>query len=317
MEIILDPDLEALVQQAKLANPNPPHLADVPLEMLRAGYVMQAQMQALQGLECEQVYDTTIIRDGCTVPARVYRAQQAPALQSGLIYIHGGGFTIGGLDTHDSLCRQFAIEAGLTVVSLDYRLAPEHKFPAAVDDCIAATRWILANAQSLGMQADKIGIAGDSAGGTLSATVCNELNRSGETMPTCQLLIYPATRTVDFETPSRRELAEGVTLDKRMIDFFNEMYFGGVALDTADTRLSPALSDSLQGVPPAHVITAQYDPLRDEGEEYSQLLAAVGVAASYHCYPGLMHNFVTQTAAVPAANKAVQDCVGFLVEQLK
>ncbi|NCF45830.1 MAG: alpha/beta hydrolase fold domain-containing protein [Proteobacteria bacterium] len=317
MEINLDPDLEALVQQAKLANPNPPHLADVPLEMLRAGYVMQAQMQALQGLQCEQVYDTTIAQDGCTVPARVYRAQQAPALQPGLIYIHGGGFTIGGLDTHDSLCRQFAIAAGITVVSLDYRLAPEHKFPAAVDDCLAATRWILANARSLGMQADKIGIAGDSAGGTLSATVCNELNRMGEATPACQLLIYPATRTVNFETQSRRELAQGVTLDKRMIDFFNEMYFGGVELDTADARLSPALSHDLQGVPPAHVITAQYDPLRDEGEEYSRLLAAAGVAASYHCYPGLMHNFVTQTAVVAAANEAVKDCVGFLRKQLK
>ena len=316
MEIELDPHLAIVVEKAQQANPNPPHPADIPVDLFRAGYVLQAQTQALQRLICEEVYDSMIDNDGCSVPVRVYRAQQTPALQPGLIFIHGGGFTIGNLDSHDSLCRQFALQAGITVVALDYRLAPENKFPAAVDDCLAATRWILGNAEALGLRADKIAIGGDSAGGNLSAVVCNELNQSAEALPACQLLIYPGVRLVDFQTESRQQLETGVTLDKRTIDHFNDMYVGGLDIDPNDPRLCPALAPALKGAPTAHVITAEYDPLRDEGEEYYQLLSAAGVTATYHCYPGLMHNFVMQTAVVPAANEAVLDCARFLKEQL-
>ena len=316
MNINLAPDLAAIVAQAKSANPNPPHPADIPLEVFRAGYVMQGRLQATQGLHCDTVYDTSIESDACVVPVRVYRAKGSQAAAPGLIFIHGGGFTIGNLDSHDSLCRQLAIEASVTVIALDYRLGPEHKFPAAVEDCLAATRWILANAAALQLQANKIAIGGDSAGGNLSAVICNELNKANEPMPTCQLLIYPATRTVNFATPSRQALASGVTLDKRLIDFFNDMYFGDVDIDLKDPRLCPALAQKLSGAPPAHIITAEYDPLRDEGEEYSQLLAAAGVAATYRCYEGLMHNFILQTAVVALADQAVSDCASFLRQQL-
>ena len=316
MDINLDPDLTVIVEQAKSANPNPPHPADIPLEVLRAGYVMQGQLQATRGLHCETVYDTAIESDACVVPVRVYRAKESQAAAPGLIFIHGGGFTIGNLDSHDSLCRQLAIEASVTVIAIDYRLAPEHKFPAAVEDCLAATRWILANAAALQLQANKIAIGGDSAGGNLSAVICNELNKANEPMPTCQLLIYPATRTVDFTTPSRQALASGVTLDKRLIDFFNDMYFGDTDIDLKDPRLCPALAQKLSGAPPAHIITAEYDPLRDEGEEYSQLLSAAGVPATYRCYEGLMHNFILQTAVVALANQAVSDCANYLKQQL-
>ena len=316
MNVNLDPDLAAIVEKAKSENPNPPHPADIPLEVFRAGYVMQGQLQATQGLHCETVYDTAIESEACLVPVRVYRAKESQTEEPGLIFIHGGGFTIGNLDSHDSLCRQLAIEASVTVIALDYRLAPEHKFPAAVDDCLAATRWILSNATAFQLHADKIAIGGDSAGGNLSAVICNELNKANEPMPACQLLIYPATRTANFATQSRQALASGVTLDKRLIDFFNDMYFGGVDLDLKDPRLCPALAQKLSGAPTAHIITAEYDPLRDEGEEYSQLLSAAGVQATYRCYDGLMHNFILQTAVVALANQAVGDCVSFLKQQL-
>jgi acetyl esterase len=167
------------------------------------------------------------------------------------------------------------------------------------------------------LEPGKIAIAGDSAGGNLSAVVCNELNKAGEPMPACQILIYPATRMVNFETKSRRELDTGVTLDKRLIDYFNDMYLGGIDYDEEDPRLNPALVEELSGVPPAHIITAEYDPLRDEGEEYGRLLNQAGVAASYHCYEGLMHNFILQTAVVSAADRAVKDCADFLKHQLR
>ena len=317
MKIKLDSDLAAVVEAGRAKNPDAPHPADVPLDLLRTGYVLQGQLQATAGLQCETVYDTMIENDDCVVPARVYRARESKVLDPGLIFIHGGGFTIGDLDSHDSLCRQFAIEASVTVIALNYRLAPEHKFPAAVDDCLAATRHILANAETFRLQPGKIAIAGDSAGGNLSAVVCNELNKAGEPMPACQILIYPATRMVNFETESRRELDTGVTLDKRLIDYFNDMYLGGIDYEEEDPRLNPALVEELSGVPPAHIITAEYDPLRDEGEEYGRLLNQAGVAASYHCYEGLMHNFILQTAVVPAANRAVKDCAGFLRHQLQ
>lgn len=317
MNIKLDPDLAAVVEKATADNANPPHPADIPLNLFRAGYVLQGQQQATQGLKCETVYDTTIESNNCSVPVRVYRGQDSHGMQPGLIFMHGGGFAIGGLDSHDSLCRQLAIDASVTVIALDYRLAPEHKFPAAVDDCLAATRWILANPEVFGLEAEKIAIGGDSAGGNLSAVICNELNKAGEIMPACQLLIYPATRTINFETESRRELESGVTLDRRLIDHFNDMYIGGVEFDADDPRISPALAGEFKGAPPAHIITAEYDPLRDEGEEYSRLLADAGVEVSYRCYEGLMHNFVMQTAVVAAANEAVRDCAAFLRKQLK
>ena len=317
MKIKLDPDLAAVVEEGRVKNPDAPHPADVPLDLLRTGYVLQGQLQAKADLACQTVYETTIEHDDCVVPVRVYRAAESDVLDPGLIFIHGGGFTIGNLDSHDSLCRQFAIEASVTVIALNYRLAPEHKFPAAVDDCLAATRHILSSCETFRLQPGKIALAGDSAGGNLSAVVCNELNKAGEPTPACQILIYPATRMVNFETKSRRELDTGVTLDKRLIDYFNDMYLGGIDYDEDDPRLNPALVEDLSGLPPAHIITAEYDPLRDEGEEYGRLLNQAGVAASYHCYEGLMHNFILQTAVVSAADRAVKDCADFLKHQLQ
>lgn len=307
MDIKLDPELKAVTEAA--ANPDAPHAADVPLEMLRAGYVMISQAQGLPDIPCSSIEDMNVPGAAGEIGARAYVPETVPASPMPLlIFIHGGGFMIGDLDSHDSVCRQLANSAACKVIALDYRLAPEHKFPAAVDDALAAVSWICNNAASLDVDASRIAIGGDSAGGNLSAVVSNALGREKLKF---QLLIYPATdRTV--ETDSLRDLKEGVTLDQRILAYFNDGYFGGTGFDPSDPRISPAKSDDHAKAPPAHVVTAQYDPLRDEGKAYAELLQQAGVAVTYKCYEGLMHNFIQQTGVVGAARIAVDEMAAAL-----
>jgi len=314
MEINLDPELQAVTDAA--AQLGSPHAADVPLEALRAGYVMGSQMQSIADVPCDKIEDFDIPGPASKIPARLYVPEGAgESVLPGMIFIHGGGFMIGDLDSHDSLCRQLANHATCRVVAIDYRLAPEHKFPASVDDAIAASSWICENAASLGIDQNKIAIGGDSAGGNLSAVVSNHFAQENGPKIAFQLLIYPATnRTV--ETDSLRDLKEGVTLDEKILEYFNDGYFGGTGADLADPRLSPALSASHAGVAPAHIITAEYDPLRDEGHAYYEILKAAGVQVSYHCYKGLMHNFVQQTAVVTSARLAVEEIAGIMKKAL-
>ena len=314
MEINLDPELQAVTDAA--AELGSPHAADVPLEALRAGYVMGSQMQSLADVACDKIEDFDIPGPVAAIPARSYTPVGAgDTVMPGMIFIHGGGFMIGDLDSHDSLCRQLANHANCRVVAIDYRLAPENKFPASVDDSIAASKWICENAASLKSDANRIAIGGDSAGGNLSAVVSNHFTETNGPKLAFQLLIYPATnRTV--ETDSLRDLKEGVTLDEKILSYFNDGYFGGVGTDPADPRISPAMTASHAAVPPAHIITAEYDPLRDEGKAYYEILKASGVEASYHCYPGMMHNFVQQTAVVTNARLAVEEIAGIMKERL-
>ncbi len=308
MEIKLDPELQAVVDAA--LNPDAPHGADIPLEMLRAGYVMLSQAQGLADIACTSIEDMTIPGPAGDIGARRYIPADAPAApMPALIFIHGGGFMIGDLDSHDSVCRQLANSAACQVIAIDYRLAPEHPFPAAADDAIAAANWICDNAASLDIDPARIAVGGDSAGGNLSAVVSNELGRDRLKF---QLLIYPATdRTTETESMSVLKKA-GVTLDEKILDYFNKNYFGDVEADPADPRISPAKSDRLASAPPAHVVTAEYDPLRDEGRAYAELLEAAGVRVSYKCYDGLMHNFIQQTAVVKSARQAVEDMAAML-----
>lgn len=314
MEINLDPELQAVTDAA--AELGSPHAADVPLEALRAGYVMGSQMQSLADVACDKIEDFDIPGPVAAIPARSYTPVGAgDTVMPGMIFIHGGGFMIGDLDSHDSLCRQLANHANCRVVAIDYRLAPENKFPASVDDSIAASKWICENAASLKIDANRIAIGGDSAGGNLSAVVSNHFTETNGPKLAFQLLIYPATnRTV--ETDSLRDLKEGVTLDEKILSYFNDGYFGGVGTDPADPRISPAMTASHAAVPPAHIITAEYDPLRDEGKAYYEILKAAGVEASYHCYPGMMHNFVQQTAVVTNARLAVEEIAGIMKKRL-
>jgi acetyl esterase len=247
------------------------------------------------------------------IPARLYTPKalrQDDGLAAALVFFHGGGWVIGDLDTHDVVCGAIADEGQLLVISVDYRLAPEHKFPAAVDDAIAATRWIADNAGKLGIDAEQLCVGGDSAGGNLAAVVAIHARDHGGPMLAGQVLIYPAT---DFAMshPSHREPETSVLLTHAVVRWFFDHYLGGA--DVADDwRASPARAETLAGLPPAFVITAGADPLRDEGEEYARRLEDAGVPVMHRSYPGQFHGFFTMGKLLPQANVAVAEIGAWL-----
>ncbi|MFT3937588.1 alpha/beta hydrolase [Rhodopseudomonas sp.] len=242
------------------------------------------------------------------IPARLYtptKLRQDEGLAPALVFFHGGGWVIGDLETHDVVCRGIAHDGELLVISVDYRLAPEHKFPAAVDDAIAATRWIADNAKTLGIDPEQLSVGGDSAGGNLSAVVALHARDHGGPLLAGQVLIYPAT---DFSMrhPSHSEPETSVLLTHSVIRWFRDHYLGG-AQDAEDWRASPARAETLAGLPPAFVITAGADPLRDEGDEYARRLADAGVPLKHRTYPGQFHGFFTMGKLLPQANVAVRE----------
>lgn len=263
--------------------------------------------QAMRAMTCdplppEQVVPVHSVQDATVAgrPARIYR----PAAGGGrptVLYLHGGGYVIGDLDTHDQTCRRLANDADAVVVSLDYRLAPEHPFPAGYEDALAAAAWVAARLDELG-GSSVLGAAGDSAGGNLAAGIA-------QAMPeriAAQLLLYPAT-DAEGDYPSRRENGEGYFLDQPTLEWFLAHYLGGAGeVDAADPRLSPLRGD-LAGQPPAVIATAEFDPLRDEGEAYAEALRAAGGQVDLVRYSGLVHGFADMGLFSPAALEAVAD----------
>lgn len=238
------------------------------------------------------------------VGLRVYTPLNARApLLPGLVFFHGGGFVLGDLDSHDGLCRTIANDSGCRVVSVDYRLAPEHPFPAAVEDCFAAAQWVAANAAELGIDAGRLAVGGDSAGGNLAAVVAVLARDAGGPKLSFQLLIYPVTQLGGPDTPSMKENAKGYFLEKASMEWFTRLYCPEPA-HRNDARLSPLLTRNLAGLPPAYVVTAGFDPLRDEGKAYADRLDAAGVAVTYVNYPGMIHGFLSFRALVPKAREA-------------
>ncbi|HEX4293399.1 MAG TPA: alpha/beta hydrolase [Rhizomicrobium sp.] len=237
------------------------------------------------------------------VALRVYTPLDAKdALLPGLIFFHGGGFVIGDLDTHDDLCCCLANGSGCRVVAVDYRLAPEHPFPAAVEDCWAATKWIVAHAADFGI-AGPIAIGGDSAGGNLAAVIAQLAKPEGPKIA-FQLLIYPVTQLGGPEMPSMRENAKGYFLERESMQWFTRMYCPDAA-QRSDPRLSPLVARDLSGLPPAYVATAGFDPLRDEGKAYADKLDAAGVPVTHVNYPGMIHGFFSLRGLIPKAREAV------------
>jgi acetyl esterase len=226
-----------------------------------------------------------------------------------LVYFHGGGWVIGDLDTHDDACRFLAAHSGSRVLSIDYRLAPEHPFPAAVEDAIAAYRWAVDNVERLAADPARIAVGGDSAGGNLAAAVCLMARTAEAPSPAMQLLFYPVAETAGTAT-SRQTFAEGFLLTRGDMDWFEEHYLPPGA-DRSDPRIS-LLEADLSGLPPAYVATAGFDPLRDEGEELARRLREAGVRVALRRHPGLVHTFVNLTAICPSARAAVLEAAGAL-----
>ena len=219
-----------------------------------------------------------------------------------LIYYHGGGFVIGNIETHDSTCRRLANKSRCQVISIDYRLSPEHPFPAPTDDGVAAFRHIRDNAASLGADAKRLAVGGDSAGGAIAAVVCQVLRDSGEQGPAFQMLIYPATDS-SKQSASRVAFAEGYFLTKDLMDWFWKAYVPA-GTDLTDLRLSPLLAKDVKGLPAAFVLTAGYDPLRDEGRAYADRLIEAGIKTTYVNYPGTIHGFFSLTRFLGQGLKA-------------
>jgi acetyl esterase len=234
---------------------------------------------------------------------RMYRPAAKEKLPA-LVYFHGGGWTIGDLDTHDAVCRQLAVGAHCVVFSVDYRLAPEHPFPAAVEDCIAATKYVADNMAKLNVRS--IAVGGDSAGGNLAAVVALHARDAGGPQLAFQLLVYPATDQ-RLATPSHERNAHGYLLEREGIEFFRRCYLPD-AQTYADWRASPLLATSHARLPPALVLTAGYDPLIDEGKAYADKLRAADVNVTYKCYDGMLHGFITMGGVLDAANRAISEC---------
>ena len=299
----LHPQVSALLERVArsplpLYHTVPPHVARRIYRDTRAALAPKAP----------EVHETRLLVLDGRVAVRAYRpsSEVLPAL----VYFHGGGWVIGDLDTHDVLCRQLSVGARCAVFSVDYRLAPEHPFPAAVEDCIAATQYIAGNSQALKIDPARVAVGGDSAGGNLATVVALHARDAGGPALAFQLLVYPATdQRGDF--PSHRNNGKGYLLTSEGIDFFSRCYLPDRKA-LADWRASPLLAPSLARLPPAFVLTAGYDPLLDEGRAYAERLSREGVVVQYREYPDMVHGFLLFGGVLDTANAAVAECCAAL-----
>lgn len=299
----LDPQVQFLLEQ--LASLNEPEMDTQTPEAVREGMKLRlAMFGAPQPIA--YIENRTIPVQSGEIPIRIYRPEGNGPFPV-LVFFHGGGWVIGDLDTHEEICRSLANKVTCAVVSVDYRLAPEHKFPTAPEDCYAATKWVAANAAQLLGDPSRIAIGGDSAGGNLSAVVAQMARDRGGPPLVFQLLIYPAT---DFRmnTPSIDENAEGYFLTKKDMIWFTNHYLNNEQ-EKLNPLASPFLAADLHGLPPALVITAEYDPLRDEGERYGQRLKEAGVPTTISRYDGMIHGFFSMEAVLTKSQAAVAESV--------
>ncbi|MFZ5914385.1 MAG: alpha/beta hydrolase [Pseudomonadota bacterium] len=301
----LDSHVAGLLAQLA-ANPDAKGLADVPPEAGRGMFHAMAAMFDVKDAPIGKVENRKIPGPAGEIPVRIYTPVAAGTEPLPcLVYYHGGGWVIGDLETHEGACRMLANDSGCRVISVDYRLAPEHVFPAAPEDCFAALKWVAANAQPLGVDPKRIAVGGDSAGGNLSAVVCQMAREAGGPSVAFQLLIYPAT-DMALGTGSKKENATGYFLEERTMHYFYDLYVPK-GTDENDPRLSPLRAKNFAGLPPAYVITAQYDVLRDEGRLYAEKLKEAGVKVTHVNYDTLIHGFFTMAGVIPAARPAIAD----------
>jgi len=311
MPVTLDPDAAAVFKAYQEAG-RPPYETVSPAEA-RELYLKGRVVSNPEPPELKSVQPLAIPSPTGPIPARIYtpmRLRKTNGLAPCLVFFHGGGWVIGDLDSHDVVCRKLADEGELIVISVDYRLAPEHKFPAAVEDAITATTWIAGNSKQLDIDASRLMVGGDSAGGNLAAVVAISARDGNGPTIAGQVLIYPAT---DFALahPSHSEPETSILLTHSVIRWFRDHYLNGAA-DAGDWRASPARAKTLIGLPPAYVLTAGADPLRDEGDEYARRLKEAGVPVTYRTFPGQFHGFFTMGKLLQQANVAASEIGAWL-----
>ena len=277
----LDPDAQLLLDLIKEANR--PAFETVGAMQARELFNAGRKVLAPEPMPVAETRDLTVPGPGGPIPAQLYRSA-ATGILPVLVFFHGGGWVVGNIESHDTVCRHLANRADCAVVSVDYRLAPEHKFPAAVDDCFAATEWVAGNAAALGIDPGRLAVGGDSAGGNLAAVVSLLARDRGRPRISCQLLIYPAMDAA-MRHDSIARFAEGYVLTRSTMRWFYEQYFRA-ADDAADWRASPLLAPDLKGLPPTYMLTAGYDPLCEEGDAYAARLAAAGVPVTHRQFHG-------------------------------
>lgn len=291
----LNPDAERLL--ARIHAPGMRGYDQMSVEEARAVYAASRVAGLAPKLPVAEVADITLPLPPRDVPARLYRP--AGATGAGLVYLHGGGWVLGDLDSHDNLCRRLALASGATLLSVDYALAPEAPFPAGLEEVRAALAHVLAEPARYGMEPGRIGVGGDSAGGNLAVAACLLLRDADEALPTFQLLIYPAL-DLSMSLPSQEAFAEGHLLTRGFQSWCHRHYLGAAG-SSADWRVSPLCAARLEGLPPAFVLTASHDPLRDEGEAFALRLAQEGVETGLWRIPGQIHAFLPMDGAMQAA----------------
>lgn len=306
---MLDLQAEALLKQA--AEQGAPDFADLPPEQCRAFFKdFVATVDAPQA--DVNIINKTIPGPGGDLPLRIYQPSGGAAAKPLLIFYHGGGWVIGGLDEYAGVCSNLAAKSGCVVVAVDYRLAPEHPFPAAVDDCYATLEWVAANAADLGADASRIAVSGDSAGGNLAAVVSLLARDNNGPKISYQALIYPAVALDASRFESYKENGEGLFLTTRTMDYFGNHY----QPDLADFRAVPLNARDLAGLPPALVLVAGYDPLRDEGKAYATRLMQAGVPTVLTEYTGMIHGFFSMSGVMDAGKQALNQVAGALRDAL-
>jgi acetyl esterase len=295
----LHPQLQAIRDQSE--RDNVPPLYTMSLADARAADLASIQARGGEPEPVYEVADLKIPGPGGELPLRLYRpARERP--RPALLYFFGGGWVLGTIDTADGVCRSLANSSGALVVVAGYRLAPEHRFPAAIDDCYAAVRWVAEHADEIGADPARLAVGGDSAGGNLAAGVALRARADGQALAG-QLLVYPNTDQL-ADDPSMRAADDPFLFNRHSVAWYRQHYLTDPG-DAASPLASPLRAESLAGLPPALVITAEYDPLRDQGEAYARRLAAEGVQVELSRYPGMAHGFFTMAGTVDASRAAI------------
>jgi len=298
---MLDPHFRALLDAANAVEMPP--LSQLPPALIREGYRAQRVGTDAGAPTDLDVRDLAVDGGAGPVNARLYTPKDAAATTPGLVYFHGGGFVIGDLDTHDSFLRRLAAASGVRVLSVDYRLAPEHEFPAAHDDALAALKWAFDHAAEIGFDPARIAVGGCSAGGNLAAVMAVEIKNDPARKLAFQLLLYPAT-AMEQDTQSRTDLATGHMLTAEVMEWFGDHF--GVNRHADRKRAEPKFAD-LTGVAPALVVTAGFDPLKDEGAAYAAAINAAGGKAEHVEYGSFVHDFYTLAAFCPGVPAAIEE----------